>query len=233
MINKFFDKIYVINLKFSEKRWKNVVTRLNKYQIKYERFEAISGEALKFLSNFDSILNKKKTTTKNKHKTLGCALSHLTVIANSLDYERVLILEDDFIINKNIHTIFNNSNLPPNYDVLYFGFIPLTPDHKYWNYNLVNKPYNENIYYALNFCGGYAYSPSRQIREEILKFYSKDFTYEVDHYLTNVVQPRGNSFAFVPQLIAVDDVISDREGILYDMKSRSIDTRFAKIEDYE
>jgi len=231
-LNEFFDKVYVLNLRHSKQRWDTSSELLSKYNIIHERFEATHYKAVNFLAQ-DNILYTKDHISKPR--TLGCAISHLNMYASSLElgYKNILILEDDFLINKNINQIFESTDIPNDYDILYFGFVPLHEDLSMWDYNLVKNRYNNNLFHALNFYGGYAYSPSIKVREEILEIYSKEFTHEVDHYLSTVIQPRGNSFAFVPQLFAVRDIISERENIIYDMSTRSIDSRYSNKKNYE
>jgi glycosyl transferase family 25 len=70
------DKIIYINLDHRTDRKKEVEDELDKFNLKYERFSAIS----------------------NKNGALGCSKSHLAVIkkAKENNYKNILVLEDDF-----------------------------------------------------------------------------------------------------------------------------------------
>lgn len=54
---------------------------------------------------------------KHKDGNIGCCLSHILCIKNAIanNYDSVIILEDDFMFNKNNN--FNNIKLPDDYDI--------------------------------------------------------------------------------------------------------------------
>jgi len=105
MINTFFDKIYCINLDERMDRWVSAKNELEKNGIyNYKRFSAI----------------------KNEIGHLGCRDSHIEVIkdAKKNNYNKILILEDDFVFINDDKTLINNiltqlSDL--DWELFYFG----------------------------------------------------------------------------------------------------------------
>ena len=110
--NKYFDKIYVINLDRRPDRWALCKAELDKYNIIAERFSAIDGETLEknnFLNNGE----------------IGCCKSHAVILKNAITYgyKRILILEDDVIFLENASEIFeqNINFVPLDWQMLYLG----------------------------------------------------------------------------------------------------------------
>jgi len=123
------DKIYIINLKERNNRWKKCVEQLSKYNItNYERFDAIKPD----LSKINPIQYSKNNLKINKKYiigALGCKLSHLNIITDAKlnNYKQILILEDDFLLTNNFIEKFSNisENIQThniNIDMLYLGF---------------------------------------------------------------------------------------------------------------
>lgn len=119
-INTYFDKVYLINLDSRPDRLETVHTLLSKYNIKYTR---ISGVYLK-----DKYTDSAGYNNTSSLGHLGCILSHLKCLQDSLDnnLNRVLVLEDDitFIedhINQiNFETLYNGIQ-DINWDLFYLG----------------------------------------------------------------------------------------------------------------
>ncbi len=103
------NKIIYINLKKRTDRKIQIESELDNFGLSYERFEAIETE----------------------NGTIGCGLSHLSVLklARDNDYENILILEDDFtflVSKEEFESQLNNFfNLNLDYDVcmLSYGLI--------------------------------------------------------------------------------------------------------------
>lgn len=78
LINKYVDKVIYINLESRTDRKEEIENELDKFNIKYERFNAIR---------------------RSDYGIIGCTQSHLEVIrmAKNKRYKNILILEDDFI----------------------------------------------------------------------------------------------------------------------------------------
>ena len=105
MLDTFFDKIYCINLDERSDRWEDAKKELKSLGLSnYKRFTAI----------------------KNEIGYLGCRDSHIDVIkdAKKNNYEKILILEDDFVfVNKDKDLIYNilNQLSTIDWELFYFG----------------------------------------------------------------------------------------------------------------
>jgi glycosyl transferase family 25 len=76
-MSKNIEKIIYINLEKRKDRKEEIESELNKFELQYERFNAI----------------------ERKMGLVGCGYSHLEVLkkAKKMNYKNVLILEDDFV----------------------------------------------------------------------------------------------------------------------------------------
>lgn len=133
MIFDNFDKIYLINLKRRPDRLEDFFIN-NKEFIKkddVEIFEAIDG------------VNVNDPTWKFSKGALGCWLSHIQLLQKikETSYQKVLILEDDAIVN--------SPNLLKNKQINDFL------SHKDWD---------------MFYLGGYHHKPPTKISDDILKY---------------------------------------------------------------
>jgi GR25 family glycosyltransferase involved in LPS biosynthesis len=225
-----FDKIYIISLRKDKERRKRVSERLLKIGIEYEFFDAYDG------SLFNHIWTKLDNPIFTNPNYVACALSHLAVYKDAVEnnYGKILILEDDVIPHIDYNNLITSLNIPDKYDLLYLGFIPLTDDLLYWNYNVINDRFiDRNIFYAKNLWGLYAYSPSTDLMKEAIEKYKVGFTMEIDRWFVEVVQKRELSYGICPQLFCHDITISNNTGDI-DTTSllKSIDGRFASQNNY-
>lgn len=228
-LNKLFDNVYVLNLNHRKDRLSAISARLNKYGIEFEKFTATDG----------SVLNKVWQNFANSYFTtpnyLACAISHLSIYhdANQRGFNKILILEDDVVINKNIHELLENQ-IPEWRDVFYLGWIPLSEDRTWWTYEMANQFLAKNFVVAKNFWGMFAYGTTKTFRQEILHKYNNDFPMELDRYFVEYIQKQNRCLAITPQLFACQDIWSDNMNLHQSgMLARSVDARFAKYEDYE
>jgi GR25 family glycosyltransferase involved in LPS biosynthesis len=190
-----FDKIYCINLDSRTDRWDACLTEFKKIGItdQVERFPAVEltpGIA-------------------------GCTKSHYEIVkmAKKSGYETILILEDDIsIINTEFFTILSNSitqlnNVTTECDMFYLGgnVSDNTPSNYSIDTNLVKLGYcktthayvlNESIYdiiidaySTVDWSNNYNWSQSNPNRLNI------------DVWLINNIQSRGNTFGVYPCLV--------------------------------
>jgi GR25 family glycosyltransferase involved in LPS biosynthesis len=231
-INDYFDKIYVLNLHKRKDRLLDIDNRLKRFGIQYERFGATDGSVMrkvweKFLVDNDYF------TTPNY---LACSISHLSIYRDAVEknYQRILIIEDDVLVNRNIHLLFESVNIPDWSDLFYIGYIPLSEDQSMWTYGMINEWFSDRIFRPKNLWGLFAYGLTNELMKEILEIYDSEFPMEIDRFLVTKIQPRGNSIAMSPQLFACQDIYSDNMNMVQlDMLRRSVDSRFANNEDYE
>lgn len=230
-INTYFDKIYVLNLHRRRDRAKDTRKRLKQIEIEYEKFGATDGSVIKPI--WESFYKENQNFTTPNY--LACSISHLSIYKDAIEngYEKILILEDDILVNKNIHTIFESIEIPEWKDLFYLGYIPLSDDQSMWTYQIVNQFICNNICVPKNLWGLFAYGLTNNLMRELLETYDKEFPMEIDRYLVNHIQPRCQSIATSPQLFCHQDTFSDNMNqFQYGMVMRSVDSRFANTEDY-
>jgi GR25 family glycosyltransferase involved in LPS biosynthesis len=111
--NKYFDRIYVINLDRRPDRLKYFQKEIDKYGIKnVERFPAIDG--LTISSNNNTLLAGE----------IGILMTHLEIIkkCHFEGVKNVLILEDDVFFSNEINKLDEYmSEVPKDWDFIYFG----------------------------------------------------------------------------------------------------------------
>lgn len=230
-IDEYFDKVYVLNLNRRKDRLKTSTKKLEYCEIEFERFPAIDGSVLR---NVWETFNNKPNHFINPNY-LACAISHLSIYKDALDngYSKILIIEDDVSIRKNSNIEFSNIvNRLPDWELLYFGFIPLSDDCSQWTYNEFNVPF-KNIAQSKNFWGLYGYGITSELMQEVLERYNLDFSMELDRFFVKEIQPRGKSYGIIPQIFAAEDGFSDNSLVTeLGMMERSIDSRYGKLTDY-
>ena len=233
-INTYFDKIYLLNLFRRPDRLVQSKSRLESVGIKYEVFNGVDG----------SVMNYIWMKTGNDHFTnpayLACSISQLSIYQDAISngYQRILIVEDDNLVSKNAIQTFEEMEIPEWGDLLYLGYIPLSDDCSMWDYNRYGingeNAISDKIFSPKNLWGLFAYGIGRSLMDEMVNVYNLEFPMEIDRYFVQKIQTRGRSLAVVPQIFCCQDgVYSDNLGFAPPgMKQKSIDTRFAKLEDY-
>lgn len=233
MINSYVDKIYLLNLHKRPERLKTAIKRLNFLDIDFEVFNGTDGSVMKPV--WESFNNTNKYFSNPSY--LGCAISHLSIYRDAIEsgYEKILIIEDDCRINRNLNDIFGKfieSNIQWD-ELLYLGYIPLSDDCSRWDYSLVTNYVSYNAFIAKNLWGLYAYGIHKKLMTEVLDEYNEFFPMELDRYFVTKIQPRQKSFGISPQIFCVEDGVSDNSGVYETaMLDRSIDARYAKQYDY-
>ena len=115
MLEKYFDKIYCINLDRRTDRWEHFLNQSKKFGLnKFERVSAVDGSKLN-LSDFGNYLN---------HGELGLVLTTIKIFEDSIqnNYQKILILEDDCVFeNELIKINLFFESLPSDWDMIYFG----------------------------------------------------------------------------------------------------------------
>mgnify|MGYP001190722314 FL=1 len=114
----FFQHIYCISLPQSSDRKTTISKHFENLKIK-DRVEFIYVDAP--AGNFQN-------TNFKKAGVLGCSLSHMRAVYDAVDnqYDNCLIIEDDTFFSKDYHSrmIAGLSELPKDWDILYFGGSP-------------------------------------------------------------------------------------------------------------
>ena len=225
-INDYFDKIYLLNLNRKPQRLESSISRLNEVGIDFEKYGATDGSVM------NHIWNKLGNNYFSNPNYLACSISHLSIYNDAISkgYTKILILEDDVKVNLNCQSLFNqiSNQIPVDWELLYFGYIPLTDDCSYWSYNIFN-----DRYLSQNIWGLFSYAISENLMKEMVDIYNTSFPMEIDRYYVNNIQQRGKSYGISPQLFCVDNIHSDnlnRQDL--NMIEKSVDIRYAKYEDY-
>ena len=233
-INNYFDKIYLLNLHRRKDRLNLSMDKINKVGLNVEVFGGTDGTVLNY------VLGKLGNSYFSNPSYLGCVISHLSIYKDAVvnGYERILILEDDNLIHSNINSIFDSLEIPSWTDLFYLGYIPLNDDLSMWTYGITMKEHQlltDKIFRCNNLWGLYSYGITNSLMKECLDIYHNDFPMELDRFFVNHIQNRGGSIAIAPQLFCCDsDIYSDNQGYApgISLTTKSVDTRYAKIEEY-
>lgn len=125
MLNKIFDKIYVINRKVDEDRKKNIINQFEKYNLKYDFFLATDKNDI----NKTEFENNNLINLKSRDLFTGqiaCAISHYRVYLDIIEkkFQNALIIEDDLIIDDNSFQDIEKAykSLPKDWNLIYFGY---------------------------------------------------------------------------------------------------------------
>jgi len=138
-VNKFFDKVFVINLYDKTARWNKVNSQLKRRKIKAERFIAVDGRCkdqgkkgcIAKLKSFEIAYNLKISIPNGtslqelvpaSSLTIGTILLLRAMVKNK--WKRILILEDDVELCRNFEKKFTqgiNSMNKKKWDLLYLG----------------------------------------------------------------------------------------------------------------
>jgi GR25 family glycosyltransferase involved in LPS biosynthesis len=113
-LDKYFDKIYCINLDRRKDRWEETEKELKKWGLidQVERYSAVDGNKI----------NNNPYNVNNGE--LGLIETHLSIIKDSKKngYKNILLLEDDIEFTEEINKVESYfSSLPENWDILWFG----------------------------------------------------------------------------------------------------------------
>ena len=231
-LNQYFDKVYVLSLKRNKDRRELVTQRLNKVGLEFEFFDACDGQV------FDHIwkkLNNPNFTTPNY---VACQISHLSIYNDALSngYQRILILEDDVKQHKQLDVMFSiyEPQIPKDWDLLYWGWIPCNDDASHWTYDVINdRFFSQNMFHPKNLWGLYSYSITNSLMRELVDLYKNDFPMEIDRYFVNEIQPKRKCYAVRPQLFAHDIMKSNNGGFIDDQSlQKSIDHRILNANFY-
>lgn len=143
-INKYINKIYIINLHNNILRKNYVIKLMEKYNINFE------------LIIVPTLSNEEYEIINNKHINLGeagCYLSHMFCLNDAIinNYQKIIIFEDDIILHKQFHLLFENitsSDFEFDFDILMLGcddFHFRKLNYKFVENNLY-KPHNNTTF---------------------------------------------------------------------------------------
>lgn len=244
--NQLFDEIYCLNLASRPDRMDAMNRKFKFFDLNVQRVDAIPG---KIVHGYWDMINKLHDYHTNENN-LACAMSHTSIWNKALasGHKKVLIFEDDIRIHRNSEQMTLNflSEIPNEWDLLYFGYIPLVSnDHrKYdeshalnvWSYRIVDEvrigPHAAKASRFWNCC---AYAMSERLMKHMVDVYARSYPKEHDRYLVEDIQtsPEWKSYAAAPQIVAGENSMSDIIGGFSDNQNeKSIDVRFTNYYDY-
>lgn len=199
IINRAYDKVYVINMEKSKTRMEKIDKLLRHENIVYSRFNAIDGSKLTYdeISKISTPLCSKLCSKS----IIGCALSHISIWkeTNKYKYNSVLILEDDISFSPNYKENLRKSieQLPNDWDILFLGCGGLcsktetndlsTIIYRMIQHNINNKKISNdlpNIFIPKSPTGLYGYAVSKSGCEKLLKLIT-NINYHIDYQLAS------------------------------------------------
>jgi glycosyl transferase family 25 len=135
VFNRFFDKIFIINLKDSPHRLKKVAKEYRNKHIKFDVFEAINGRCKKvsickqkqktFSERYGVQYGNRIANPKERVPASSLTLSQRLIYMETIrqGWERVLISEDDVWLTDDVEKRFKQAikELPDDWDMLYLG----------------------------------------------------------------------------------------------------------------
>lgn len=191
MFHKIVDKVYAINLKSSEDRRNNILYQCHKIGTHFELVDAIDGrvEDVRWAEN--------EWNSKYDGWTQGAAgLVHTTIKiikeAKSKGYKSIMIMEDDIVF---VNDVFKKA-------VKLFDSLP-----KGWEmFHLASQNYKKvpsRVGDLLNLTGAWScqiYIINENIYDEYLEWLEL-VDRPIDSITSEVIHPRGNSYAPIKDLV--------------------------------
>ena len=194
-LNEYVDKVWVINLERNPERLQRTRTELEKFKIEFERFPAVDGNNIQPHEYDFSGFKPGMGLLENKW-ALACFRSHIEIIkdAKRKNYKRIVIFEDDIIIDPQFEVMLQNIKDIDNWKLLYFGA-------SQYNWNVEMKA---NFYISKNTLGGFAYAIDSSIYDAILEEAKKEDV-AIDKLLSNIQEANyGKCYTFYPNIIIPD-----------------------------
>jgi glycosyl transferase family 25 len=176
-INKYFDKVFLINLKIRPEKLKISTKLLDSYNIEFELYEAI--DCTKGIP--EDIPRPRAGYLTNKPGAYGCLLSHLNVIriAKERGYKNILILEDDIDLSKDFIKLFDEKvkDLPKDWMLFYLGGSGHTAPN-----SIHLTKITEHISKTVKTMTTSSYAVNSSAFDIILNFHEKGMVMPIDQY---------------------------------------------------
>ena len=233
--NELFDGVYCINLPTRPERRITMQRRFDEAGI---NVEFVNGLPAVFMKRYWELKNKYDGADIQNHYHIACALAHCSVYALALarGQKKILVLEDDARIHiksdENTRTFMKN--VPSNWDLLYFGYIPLSECMSYWKYSLMDPHVvSDGVVKASNLWLCLSYAVNETMMNHMINVYGAEMPMAIDNYYVRVIQKSTefNSYAVTPQIVATEDGASDTDGGTQN-GVKSVDSRYASYQEY-
>ena len=215
ILNKTFDKVYLINLDKRKDRLEECQKIIDESGLVVEIVSAVDGSLLK-----EEELNRAfldyipEHTLRGQH---GCVMSHYNVIKQAKEeaHSSILILEDDFELVSDFTGLFEDyySQVPDDWELLYLG-----ANHNFHE-GLSLPRVRENIGVPIKSYTTHAYAVKESIYDKLLEVFNKDVGGSPsDIGLCKLQKELDTCYSFFPSLIAQRVGFSDIMGIEVDFR---------------
>ncbi|MBI3441226.1 MAG: glycosyltransferase family 25 protein [Proteobacteria bacterium] len=207
--------IFVINLKRSADRRKDMSGRLDPLKMHYSFFEAVDGQALdlKTLPSYAGLRRRLFFGRDLSPGEMGCLLSHRAIYQHMVDnnLDKAIVLEDDVFLSPDFPEVVGELlNLPLQWDMIRF-----LDREKVYRYSrpirvLARKPYVLNRV-LLTAGGAYGYMLTQKAARTFLQHMYKNVL-PVDILHGYVWRTGLEVFAVGPSPVAPDNIIGSTIG---------------------
>ena len=202
-LDKYIDKIFVINLDYRKDRLEQITSELSKVGITdFERFSAIKPTESMLNNEYSYYMHN--ANIKYRIGALGCLLSHLEIIkiAKKNNYKKILIFEDDCQFTKGINILISAldqlEEKNNKYKLLYLA----------GNHIKKCSAFSENVVKVNGTFTTHSYIVTSAAYDGIIEGLSR-FNREVDNYYIRIYQPRNDCYCVFPSITTQMDGISD------------------------
>lgn len=222
-VNEYFDKIYLVNLRHDAKRRLSSTLHLRNNKIKFTLHEATNGYEGDALKTYHAYMKrplgqfvrypefKDREIQRGKPfiesaGAIGYIYTYLSILqdAKAKGHKRILILEDDVLLDNRFHEKFAAflSVVPEDWKVLQLGA-------SQYNWKSVNEDnaLNDGYYHPrrLDTCGSFAIALDHSIFDELIEAESA-FESPFDHLSMGEIYERhlGRCFVCYPNIVMPD-----------------------------
>ena len=204
---KYFSHVFLINLDRRQDRLEFITKQLESVGIVAERVSAVDGSSLDPSPSIGNGWNHKGVA--------GCALSHRKVIelAKERNYKNFLVIEDDTVFCEDFVNRFESyvNQVPPNWDMLYFGGNHLGP----------LKPIDVNVGECSHTLTTNCYAMSNKMYDVVLNDLPSSvdkLTKPIDSLYTDLQKNSAYKiYTFKPHMVWQDSIFSDIENKSQDL----------------
>jgi len=243
-----FDNIYLVNLKKDKSEKFRAIFHLEKYGIKPEIFEAINGYDEKNIhlyndykskplgslhyKEYSDLEIKRKSKFISSAGAFGYILTYMSIIedAKKNGYRRILIFEDDVILDNNFEDRFDKfiNSINPNWKMILLG-----ASQYGWNSVSLSEAKLKGYYYPriLDTCGSFALGLDNSIYDELTQNLSH-FDGPFDHIPSGKIYEKylGHCFVSFPSMVIADvstsNIRNNRDQYSHSVKMRWPLSRF-------